>query len=69
MFNISIALQINMLMSTPEKYLTQSPFLIMLEYGGNKDVYWTGNHMFFSSKTAYIAYECCADTGMNFVPF
>ena len=32
---------------TPKKNLTKSPFLRMLEYGANKDGYWTGNHMIF----------------------
>ena len=28
-----------------QKNLTESPFLRMLEYGANKDKYWTVNHM------------------------
>ena len=39
---------------TKNKYLTESPFMRMLEYGANKDKYWIGNDMIFK-------FEDCID--------
>jgi hypothetical protein len=37
-----------------KKRLTESPFIRRMEYGANKDGYWTGNHMI-------VQFEDCLD--------
>ena len=61
MFVILIVLRLKILMNIP-KNLTESPFLIMLDYGSNKDGYWTGNHMIFQFEDCiYCLRVLCGD--------